>query len=44
MRWRMEKKIREARMLAHVPPAETLRIGFSMYRFAIRLREATDRA
>lgn len=44
MQWRTEKKIREARRLADVPPEETLRMGFSLCRFTVRLREAAARA
>lgn len=41
---RVRKKIREAEMLRDVPPEETLRLGFSLSRFARKLAEAADRA
>ena len=41
---RRRKKLREARMLRDVPPAESLEMGFSMIRFARELAEAADRA
>lgn len=41
---RVRKKVREARMLRDVSPEESLRLGFSLIRFARRVSEAADRA
>jgi hypothetical protein len=41
---RVRKKIREAALLRNVSPEESLRLGFSLHRFARRLSEAADRA
>ena len=41
---RVAKKIREARRLQGVPPAQTLEMGFGMMAFARDFAEAADRA
>lgn len=41
---RIQKKVQEARRLRDVPPEESLRLGFSLIRFARRVSEAADRA
>lgn len=41
---RLQKKLREARLLRDVSPEDSLEMGFQMIRFARRLAEATDRA
>lgn len=43
-RARVRKKVEEARRLRDVPPEESLRLGFSLIRFARRVSEAADRA